>query len=109
MPKQKQCTKSKANASKRPWRKNKKKWTDTLFEKKLLANPYLMTNSELVRALSEYVMWWSSEGKYYWQKDPVKEGAEEQCPFSPRVLKNLFYEAIARLKICGDLAMGRFK
>ena len=109
MPKQKQSTKSKANASKRPWRKNKKIWTDTLFEKKLLANPSLMTSSELVQALSEYLMWWSSKGKYDWQEDPVKEGAEEQCPFSSRVLTNLFHEAIARLKISGDLAMGRFK
>lgn len=99
----------KISRKKFPWRKNQKKWTDTLFEKKYLTNPSLMTNSELVRALSEYVMWWSSKGKYNWQEDPVKEGAEEQCPFSSGVLKNLFYEAIARLKICGDLAMGRFK
>ena len=101
--------KARISKKKYPWRKNQSKWTDTLFEKKFLANPHLMTNSELVRALSEYVMWWSSKGKYDWQEDPVKEGAEEQCPFSSRVLTNLFHEAIARLKISGDLAMGRFK
>lgn len=99
----------KISRKKFPWRKNQKKWTDTLFAKKLLKNPSLMTNSELATALEECMMWWLARGKYDWQEDPVSEGKEDECPFSSGVLKNIFYETIARMKISGDIAMGRFK
>ena len=92
-----------------PWRKNKKKWTDTLFESKLLSNPSLMTNAELAKALEEHQEWRRGEGKYFWKDDPIKEKAESDAPFSPAILSNLIMETIARLKIGGDLAMGRFK
>ena len=91
------------------WRKNKKKWTDTLFDSKLLTNPSLMTNAELAKALEEHQRWRLGEGKYFWREDPIKENAETDSPFSPSVLSNLIMETIARLKIGGDLAMGRFK
>ena len=97
--------------SKKPfyWRKNKKKWTDTLFDSKLLTNPSLMTNAELAKALEEHQVWRTASGKYHWEEDPIKENAESESPFSPHVLSNLIMETIARLKIGGDLAMGRFK
>ncbi|MBO6031818.1 MAG: hypothetical protein J6Q22_10295 [Prevotella sp.] len=99
------------NVSKKeyPWRKNKKKWTDTLFECKLLSNPSLMTNSELAKALEEHQEWRMGIGKYFWKDNPINEKAETDSPFSPSVLSNLIMETIARLKIGGDLAMGRFK
>ena len=92
-----------------PWRKDKGKWTDTLFGKSLLQNPSRMTNSELAESLEEYQLWRVGEGKYYWEADPIAEQAEMDAPFSPRVLSNLMMEAIARLKIIGDLTEGRFK
>ena len=93
----------------RPWRMDKSKWTDTLFNRKLLANPSLMTNIELSEALKEHQEWRMASGKYHWEEDPIKENAEGEPPFSPHVLSNLIMETIARLKIGGDLAMGRFK
>lgn len=98
------------NKSKKfPWRKNPKQWTDTLFEKKLLQNPSLMTSHELADALEEHQAWRTSYGKYFWDKDPVKENAEAEPPFSPMVLSNLVWEAITRLRISGDLHLGRLK
>ena len=91
------------------WRTNKKKWTDTLFDSKLLTNPSLMTNAELAKALEEHQEWRRGEGKYFWKDDPIKEKSETDAPFSPAILSNLIIETIARLKIGGDLAMGRFK
>ena len=91
------------------WRKKSGIWTDTLFEKKLLDNPSLMTNLELATAIEEHQTWRMGEGKYDYREDPIKEGAELQPPFSPKVLSRLIFETIARLKISGDLAMGRLK
>lgn len=91
------------------WRKNLKNWTDTLFNKRLLTNPSLMTNVELSKALEEHQEWRMGHGKYDWTTDPIKERAETEPPFSPSVLSNLIMETIARLKIGGDLAMGRYK
>ena len=91
------------------WRTNKKKWTDTLFDSKLLTNPSLMTNAELAKALEEHQECRRGEGKYFWKDDPIKEKSETDAPFSPAILSNLIIETIARLKIGGDLAMGRFK
>lgn len=91
------------------WRKNLKNWTDTLFSKRLLSNPSLMTNSELSKALEEHQEWRTGLGKYDWTKDPIKERAETEPPFSPSVLSNLINETIARLRIGGDLAIGRYK
>lgn len=107
----KRKTKSKCDSSKKvlPWRIKKNKWTDTLFDSKLLVNPSLMTNAELARAIEEHQEWRTASGKYHWEEDPIKENAESEPPFSPHVLSNLIMETIARLKIGGDLAMGRFK
>ena len=91
------------------WRKNLKKWTDTLFSKRLLSNPSLMTNAELSKALEEHQEWRTGHGKYGWTTDPINERAETEPPFSPSVLSNLLNETIARLRISGDLAMGRHK
>lgn len=91
------------------WRKQKSQWTNTLFDKKLLTNPSLMTNTELAKSLEEYQEWRSGEGKYFYKENPIKEKAETEPPFSPAILSNLIMETIARLKIGGDLAMGRFK
>ena len=91
------------------WRKNLKNWTDTLFCKRLLSNPSLMTNAELSKALEEHQEWRTGYGKYAWETDPIKERAETEPPFSPTVLSNLINETIARLKIGGDLALGRYK
>ena len=103
--KSKKAAKSKLNY---PWRKNPTKWTDTLFDKKLLDNPSLLTNAELVAAMQEYQEWRLSIGKYNnWKDDPFKE--ENDPPFSAVVLTKLLYEAIARLSIIGDLSTGRFK
>lgn len=105
-------TKKRAKATSKnslPWRKNKNKWTDTLFDKKLLSNPSLMTHCELARALEEHQEWRKGAGKYMWEEDPFKENAEVEEPFSSGVLSNLITEAIVRLKIGGDLAMGRLK
>lgn len=92
-----------------PWRKIKSRWTDTLLEKKLLSNPSLMTNQELALALDEFRKWSVGTEKYDWQEDPFKEGKEDEMPFSPPVFRNIVCETIVRLKISGDLAMGRFK
>ena len=105
-------TKPKKSVSKKklfPWRKNPKKWTDTLFEKKLLQNPSLMTSHELADAIEEHQSWRTSYGKYLWEKDPIKENAESEPPFSPMVLTKLIWEAISRLRISGDLHIGRLK
>ena len=91
------------------WRKKSNKWTDTLYAKKLLLNPSLMTHAELAKALEEHQEWRRGEGKYFYKEDPIKEKAEIESPFSPAILSNLIMETIARLKIGGDLAMGRFK
>lgn len=91
------------------WRKSLKKWTDTLFDKRLLTNPSLMTNAELAKALEEHQEWRMGYGKYAWTTDPIKARAEVEPPFSPAVLSNLINETITRLKIGGDLAMGRYK
>ena len=101
--------KKKATKPSRPWRKNPKQWTDTFFEKKLLLNPFLLTNCELAAALAEHQKWRRGEGKYNWQENPIKEHKEDEAPFSPNVLSNLLYEAIARLAIIGDVACGRHK
>lgn len=95
--------------NKYPWRKTKSKWTDTLFEKSLLVNPSLMTNSELAKALEEFQTWRTGTGKYLWDPDSVKEGAETECPFSAHVLTHILWETISRLQISGNLAMGRYK
>ena len=63
------------------WRTNKKKWTDTLFDSKLLTNPSLMTNAELAKALEEHQEWRIGEGKYFWREDPIKESAEIDATF----------------------------
>lgn len=105
----------KTSQKKFAWRKNPKVWTDTLFDKKQLSNPALMTNIELATALEEHQMWRTSQGKYDWKEDPIKEGKENDPPFSPKVLSNLIWETIARLKISGELAstlastLGMFK
>jgi hypothetical protein len=91
------------------WRKGKKHWTNTLFPIELLRNPSRMTNHELVAALSEHMLWRSGKEKYDWVEDPIKEGAETEPPFSPNVVTNLLYEAMARLAIIGDAVSGRFK
>lgn len=91
------------------WRKNLKKWTDTLFSKRLLSNPSLMTNAELSKALEEHQEWRTGHGKYGWTTDPINDRSETEPPFSPTVLSNLINETIARLRISGDLAMGRHK
>lgn len=107
----KRKNKSKCNSSKKvlPWRIKKNQWTDTLFDSKLLENPSLMTNAELARAFEEHLEYRKASGKYHWEEDPIKENAESEPPFSPHVLSNFIMETIARLKIGGDLAMGRFK
>ena len=92
-----------------PWRKNKKKWTDTLFESKFLSNPSLMTNCEIATAMSEFQEWRSAKGKYDWREDPIKERKEDECPFSSAVWKRIMCEAIVRLKLIGELSCGRFK
>lgn len=99
----------KVSQKKLSWRKNPKVWTNTLFEKKLLANPSLMTNLELASALEEYRKWSTGTEKYDWQEDPIKEGKENEMPFSSEVFGRIVCETIARLKISGDLALGRFK
>lgn len=105
----KKTVKAKAKKKPYPWRKVKGKWTNTLFEEKLLKNPSLMTSTELSNALKEHQEWRTSYGKYNWEKDPYKEGKEEQPPFSPDVLTNLIWEAIVRLQIVGEMSEGRFK
>ena len=92
-----------------PWRIEQSHWTDTLFEKSLLKNPSRMTNTELAEALEEHNTWRRGIGKYYWVDSPLDEHAEMEAPFSPEVLGRFLDEAIARLKIIGDLAEGRFK
>lgn len=92
-----------------PWRKNKNKWTDTLFEKKLLQNPSLMTNEELSFAIKEGLEWSRALGKYDWKEDPVREGKEDEMPFSSEVWGRFLTEAMVRLQLIGDLALGRFK
>ena len=92
-----------------PWRKNKKKWTDTLFPKTLLSNPSLMTSTELSEALEEHHRWRIGQGKYHWEEDPIKEKAETEAPFTAKVLSRIMTEAIVRLKIIGDIAEGRYK
>ena len=91
------------------WRKNKNVWTDTMFTKKLLRNPSLMTDVELADALFEYNEWRLGSGKYDWREDPVKECAEQEPPFSSNVLTMILAEIHARLLIGGELALGRFK
>ena len=102
-------SKNSVRRGKLPWRKIASRWTDTCFEKKLLDNPSLMTNIELATALEEHQMWRTSQGKYNWNEDPANDGWEIEPPFSAKVLTNLVIEAIARLKISGDLALGRYK
>ena len=97
------------NKKKFPWRTNKEKWTDTMFDFKLLANPSLMTNLELAKALEEHQKWRTGTDKYLWEVDPIKENREIESPFSPAVLSRIICEVIVRLQIGGDLAMGRFK
>ncbi len=92
-----------------PWRIQKNKWTDTLFEKRLLENPSLMTHHELASALEEYQEWRSGNGKYFWKEDPIKEEAEIEVPFSSHIVTNLLWETITRLRIGGDLSLGRFR
>ena len=92
-----------------PWRKNQKKWTDTLFDKRLLQNPALMTSAELAKAIEEYLEWHKGIGKYDWKDDPIEEGAEIEMPFSGSTWGRLLCEAMARLRIFGDLNCGRFK
>ena len=92
-----------------PWRSNQRKWTDTLFAKKLLTYPSLMTNTELARALEEHHRWRIGYGKYRWVEDPIREKAETEAPFTAKVLSRIMTEAIARLKIIGDMAEGRYK
>ena len=92
-----------------PWRLEQSHWTDTLFEKSLLKNPARMTNTELAEALEEHNTWRRGIGKYYWVDNHLKEHAEMEPPFSPPVLGLFIDEAIARLKIIGDLCEGRFK
>ena len=92
-----------------PWRSNQRKWTDTLFEKKLLTYPSLMTNTELARALEEHHRWRIGYGKYRWSEDPIREKAETEAPFTAKVLSRIMTEAIARLKIIGDMTEGRYK
>lgn len=92
-----------------PWRKKQSVWEDTMFEKKLLANPSLMTSHELADALKEYQEYRRGIGKYEWKEDPIAEHAEVEAPFSPKVLGRLLDEAIVRLLIGGDLALGRKK
>ena len=92
-----------------PWRKNPKVWTDTLYDKKLLNNPSLMTSHELANALAEHIRWRTSQEKYDWNEDPFKEGKEEQAPFSAHIVTGFLYEAIARLAIIADTNCGRFK
>lgn len=100
--------KTRISKKKYPWRKNQRKWTDTLFEKKLLANPSLMSNIELADALEEYRKWFTGTEKYDWQEDPTKEGKEDEMPLSPEVFGRIVCETIARLQIIGELTMGRF-
>ena len=107
MPTKKKKTKGKPQ--KLAWRKGKRHWTDTLFPKELLRNPSRMTNHELVEAISEHMLWRRGIGKYDWNEDPLKEGAETEPPFSPDVLTNILYEVMARLAIIGDAVSGRFK
>lgn len=104
------CTKT-ANkrVRKYPWRKNPKKWTDTMFEKRLLECPHLMTDSELGDALGEYNYWRMGTDKYSCKEEEFKNLAEPQPPFSPTILMFLLAEITARLKISGDLSLGRFK
>jgi hypothetical protein len=92
-----------------PWRKNQSKWTDTCFSDALLKNPSLMTNNELAAAMTEQLEWSRCKGKYEWSIDPVLEGKEDEMPFSPSVYGNIQAEVIARLKIIGDLSLGRLK
>ena len=92
-----------------PWRSNQRKWTDTMFQKTLLTNPSLMTNTELSEALEEYHMWRIGKGKYNWEEDPIKEKAETDVPFTDKVLRMLMTEAIVRLKIIGAISEGRYK
>lgn len=92
----------------RQWRKNMREpWVDTLFDRRLLDNPALMTNDELATALVEYQEWRRGKGKYHWDNDPIEEKAEVSPPFSPEILGRLLDETIARLEIVGDLTMGR--
>ena len=93
----------------REWRKNKNKWTDTLFEQKLLTNPSLMSNIELAKAMKEFQEWTKAIGKYDWNEDPFKEGKEDECPFSSAVWSRIMNEAIVRLHLIGELSIGRFK
>ena len=92
-----------------PWRLEQSHWTDTLFDKSLLKNPARMTNTELAEALEEHNTWRRGIGKYYWVDSPLEEHAEMEMPFSPEVIGRFLDEAIARLKIIGDLTEGRFK
>lgn len=91
------------------WRKNKNKWTDTLFEKKLLQNPSLMTNEELSFAIKEGLEWSRAKGKYDWKEDCAKEGKEDEMPFSSEVWGRFLAEASVRLQLIGELSFGRFK
>ena len=99
----------KSSKKKYPWRKVQGRWTDTLFNKKLLDNPSLMTSKELANALMEYNAWRQSKGKYMCVNDPFEEGVEVDPPFSPAVLGRLIGEAYVRLFIANNLVMGRFK
>lgn len=102
-------TSSKSTTKKFPWRTVKTKWMDTMFDKRLLVNPSLMTNTELSSALYEYTLWRKGVEKYAWNEDPVKENAETECPFSAPVLGNILLEIYMRLKLIGSLSEGRFK
>ena len=105
----KKARKKQIPKNKLPWRKNPSKWTDTLFEKKLLDNPSLMTSLELASALGEYQAWRTSSEKYDWHDNPIAESQETEAPFSPRVLSNLLVEAILRLQLTADFTLGRLK
>ena len=99
----------KTTRKKLPWRKVKGKWTDTLFDSKLLKNPSLMTNEELSFAIKEGLEWSRSLGKYNWEEDPIREGKEDEVPFSSEVWGRFLTEAMVRLQLIGELAQGRFK
>lgn len=100
---------TKASKKALPWRSNPEKWTDTLFDKKLIQNPSLMTNEELSSSIKEYLEWSRAKGKYDWEVNPITEDKEEEPPFSSEVWGRIMTETMVRLQITGEIALGRFK
>ena len=104
----KKVKRTKKTTLKRPWRVVADKWTDTCLDHRLLVNPSLMTDHELAYALEEFEVWRHGKDKYDFEVDPILEGKENECPFSPEVFTKIITEIICRLKIGGDLSLGRF-